>query len=259
MQWILQEFEDTKKLGDALQRRGIPFTWHKVVPFIGDLEPTPTIEDKNAVVMFGSYSLWRYSQRMQLSPGVFKLEPFVNQSAWQPYLLNGQDALFLKLEDIPIALPEDEDLWFFRPVDDSKEEPGQVLSSKAIHKLAKRVLALDIEKIPNGSLRHDTSLMLTEPVDIFKEWRIWIVKNQVVTYSIYKEGTRVTYRHEIDQDVYGFALNMVNLNPNYAEAYVIDVCRTAEGLRLIETNCINAAGFYAADLHKLCAAIDSLR
>ena len=47
-------------------------------------------------------------------------------------------------------------------------------------------------------------------------------------------------------------------NPDYSPAYVIDVCRTDEGLKLLETNCLNAAGFYAADLVKLASAIDDL-
>jgi hypothetical protein len=39
---------------------------------------------------------------------------------------------------------------------------------------------------------------------------------------------------------------------------VIDICRTDEGLRMLETYCINAAGFYAADLARLVAAIEAL-
>ncbi|WP_277814114.1 ATP-grasp domain-containing protein [Rhodobacter capsulatus] len=47
-------------------------------------------------------------------------------------------------------------------------------------------------------------------------------------------------------------------NPGYAPAYVMDICSTETGLKLLETNCINAAGFYAADVMKLAAAIDAL-
>lgn len=47
-------------------------------------------------------------------------------------------------------------------------------------------------------------------------------------------------------------------NPDYASAYVIDICRTDEGLKMLETNCINAAGFYEADLLKLVASIDEI-
>lgn len=68
MQWILKDFEDTHKLAEALERMGIPFSWHKVVPFIGKLDPAPGIVDSNAVVMFGSYSMWRTAKRKGGNP-----------------------------------------------------------------------------------------------------------------------------------------------------------------------------------------------
>lgn len=258
MQWILQHFEDTEKLAQALDHLGISYTWHRVVPFVGELDPEPVIKDPNAVVLFGSYSLWRYAERDGLSPGVFKIRPFVHETAWHPFLLNGSDALFLTLRDIPAGLPKDDRLWFMRPVDDSKAEPGKVRHASEIIALAKRVLALDEEEIPQGSLRHDTKLMLTEPIRILKEWRIWIVGDVVQTFSLYKEGSRVVYRAEIDPDAAEFAKHLVRLNPSYARAYVMDICRTEDGLKMLETNCINAAGFYAADLSKLADAIHNI-
>ena len=255
MQWILQHFEDTEKLAGALDRLGISYTWHKVVPFVGTLDPEPEIEDPNAVVLFGSYTLWRYAQREGLTPGVFKIRPFVHEEPWHPYLLNGADALFLCLRDIPEHLPKDDRQWFMRPVDDSKEYPGKVCHTSEIIAVAQRVLALDPDDIPRGSLCHDTELMLTQPVRILKEWRIWIVNDVIRTVSLYKEGSRVIYRPEIDQDAAEFAEQMVRLNPGYARAYVMDICRTETGLKILETNCINAAGFYAADLLKLADAI----
>lgn len=119
-------------------------------------------------------------------------------------------------------------------------------------------MLLDPEDIPDGSLGPDTLMMLTPPARILQEWRVWIVKGQVVTASLYREGEQVVYRREIDGDALAFAQSMVDLNPGYAPACVMDICRTAEGLRLLETNCINAAGFYAADLLKLAAAINGM-
>lgn len=258
MQWILQQFEDTEKLADALQSLGIPYTWHKVVPFVGDLEPEPVIADRKAVVFFGSYSLWRYAEREGLSPAVFKIRPFVHEKPWQPFLLNGTDALFLTLRQIPERLPEEHRSWFVRPVGDGKEEPGKVRGATELLELAERVLALDQDEIPDGALRHDTELMLTEPVRIIAEWRIWIVNDVIRTFSLYKEGSQVVYRPEIDQEAAAFAEQMVRLNPGYAKAYVMDICRTEAALKLLETNCINAAGFYAADLIKLAEAIDRI-
>lgn len=101
-------------------------------------------------------------------------------------------------------------------------------------------------------------MMLTQPSRIEKEWRIWIVNGAVITYSPYKEGIRVTYRHEIDSDALEFAETLAGLNAGYSPAYVMDICRTEDGVRLVETNCINAAGFNAADFVKLAAAIDGM-
>lgn len=258
MQWLLQEFEDTHKLAEALDRLDIQYTWHKVVPFVGDLIPEPNVGDPNSVVMFGSYTLWRNAEANGYRPGVFKLKPFVYEQAWHGYLLNGIDALFVTLREIPKRLVDDGSEWFLRPVDDSKEEPGNVKSTNEIIRMAENVLALDEAEIPNGSLRHDTQLMLTKPVRILKEWRLWAVEGRIITYSLYKEGSRVVYRHEIDDDALQFAQRMVDINPGYSPAYVMDICRTEEGLKMLETNCLNAAGFYAADLVKLATAIDSI-
>jgi hypothetical protein len=68
----------------------------------------------------------------------------------------------------------------------------------------------------------------------------------------------VVYRCEIDDDARQFAERMVSLNPNFSPAYVMDICRTDKGLMFLETNCINAAGFYDADVCKLAAAIDEI-
>ncbi|MEM7499850.1 MAG: ATP-grasp domain-containing protein [Pseudomonadota bacterium] len=257
MQWLLQEFEDTHKLATALDGLGIAYSWHKVVPFVGDLIPEPVVHDPDAVIMFGSYTLWRYAEAKGYRPGVFKLRPFVYEKAWHRYLLNGPDALFLKLGDVPHALEDDGKDWFLRPVDDSKEAPGRVRRSDEIVHIAKTVLALDEDEIPRGSLRHDTLLMLTEPVRIQREWRLWVVNDAIVTHSLYKDGSRVVYRREIDDEALAFGKRLVGANPGYAPAYVIDICGSERGLRMLETNCINAAGFYAADLEKLASAIDT--
>lgn len=258
MQWVLQQFEDTQKLANALERQGIAYSWHKVVPFIGDLQPAPEIVDRNRVVLFGSYTLWRYAQSNSLTPGVFKIRPFVKETPWHPFLLNGADALFCTLGALPEHLSAPERAWFMRPIEDSKEVAGSVKTEAELLALAAQVAQVDPDDIPKGSLRSDTELMLTPPRPIQKEWRFWVVAEKVVTYSLYKEGSRVVYREEVDADALAFAQTLVAANPGYAEAYVLDICRTGEGLFMLETNCINAAGFYAADLSKLVAAIEAL-
>ncbi|MFV0473595.1 MAG: ATP-grasp domain-containing protein [Pikeienuella sp.] len=258
MQWILQQYDDTQKLAEALDRLGISYSWHKVVPFVGELIPEPEVRDPKAVVMFGFYNLWRYAEAKGLTPGIFRIAPFVHEEPWRPYLLNGPGADFLTVSEIAANLPDDDRQWFTRPVGDGKEQPGNVRTAAEILDTARKVMSLDPNDIPDGSLHPDTLMMLTPPARILSEWRIWIVKGEVVTYSLYRDGERVTYRHEIDQDALAFAQSLVRLNEGYSPAYVMDICRTGDGLRLLETNCINAAGFYAADLIRLAAAIDGM-
>lgn len=257
VQWVLQAFEDTHKLAHALEILGLPFTLHKVVPFVGDLLPEPDIPDPSDVVLFGSYTLRHYAARHGLSPGVFTLRPFLHEPAWRPFLLNGE-AMVMTLAAVPARLADASGDWFLRPVEDSKEVPGRVMAAAEIVTMARKVLALPEDELPRGSLRHDTMLMLTLPVRILREWRVWIVGGKAVTWSLYKEGQRVVYRHEIDDDALGFARQVAAANPDYARAYVMDICRTADGLRLLETNCINAAGFYAADVTAMAAALEAL-
>ncbi|MGB0901768.1 ATP-grasp domain-containing protein [Halocynthiibacter sp.] len=258
MQWLLQDFEDNHKLARALDHLGIRYSWHKVIPFVGDLIPEPDLNHASNTVMFGSYALWKYAARHSMTPGIFRVSPFVQEEAWKAYMLNGADAVFVQLSDIPEKLQDNDRLWFIRPIEDNKEIPGGVRSSNEIIALAKRVLTLEKDEIPIGSLRHDTELMLTQPAHILQEWRLWAVEGKIITWSLYKDGARVIYRHEIDADALEFAQMLVDANPGYALAYVIDVCRTADGLRMLETNCMNAAGFYEADLVKLAKAIDGI-
>jgi len=257
MQWILQRYEDTEAMAAALDRLGLPYSFHKVVPFIGELDPAPQIQEPSQVLLFGSYSLWRYAEKHELRPGVFRIRPFLREDPWRPHMLNA-GARTLLLRDIPANLPADERPHFFRPVSDNKEVAGRVHSGAEIVEIAQKVVALPPEDIPNGSLRPDSEMMLAAPTRIQKEWRIWVVQDRIITASLYKEGARVTYRAELDDDAGTFAETLIAANPAYAAAYVMDICRTATGLHLLETNCINAAGFYAADLTKLAAALDAL-
>lgn len=259
MQWIIQDFENNANLVEALERVGIDYSVHKLIPFAGEFTPEPIIKDKNKVILYGGYSLWRYAERNNLNPGVFKIPSFADEEVWKEYSLNSNDYVRIRVEDIPSTYSKSETPIFVRPVDDSKSIAGTIMSMDELVSLCERILKIDIDDIPKGSLRHDEEIMLCKPVRIYKEWRTWVVNNRIVTYSLYKEGNRVVYRREIDDDALSFARKMVEVNPFYSDAYVLDICRTEDGLKLLETNCINAAGFYAADVSNLVVELDNVK
>ena len=74
MHWILQENflsePGRSALHAALERFGIDYSIHKVVPRVGDLIPEPALSHRN-VICFGSYSLRPAVIRNQWSPGLF--------------------------------------------------------------------------------------------------------------------------------------------------------------------------------------------
>lgn len=256
MQWILQEFEDTLVLASVLSHMGIDYSLHKVVPFVGELEPNPEIIDPQKVIFYGAYSLRHYAKKNNLTPGVFVLRPYLFETAWKPFLLNG-DARTITMEEVCSIIKPDQQ-YFIRPVEDSKEIAGQVMTYDEIKLMCDNLCRLKPDEYILGSLTPSTEVMISKPKKIFREWRNWIVDDKLVTSSLYKEGRRVIYKQEVDDDVKDFILDMISRNPHYARAYVLDICRSDSGLKIIETNCLNAAGLYAADLQKLIHAIESL-
>lgn len=105
------------------------------------------------------------------------------------------------------------------------------------------------------TLNPDSLIVCAPPVEILAEYRTWFVDGKLVASSQYKYGARILHSADVSQDVLDFAQTMVNIwQPE--RAFVLDICRTDEGLRILEVNTINAAGFYAADVFAIWKAIE---
>lgn len=257
MQWILQEDKDNADLAEMLDRMGIAYSVHSMLRDVA--VPEPVIDDPNRVIVFGYYSAQAFVRDRGYAPGVFELSPYVLEQAWQPYLLNPRDgARFVKVRDILECVPDDGRKYFVRPVEDSKTMSGIVLTAKEIRAKATEVMETPADRLVSGRLAPETELSLSVPVTIQKEWRVWVVSGRAVTWSLYKMAGQMVVRREIDQDALDFVAKMIEANPGYSDAYVIDVCRTENDLRIIETNCINFSGYYDGDLQKLIDAMEGL-
>jgi hypothetical protein len=80
-----------------------------------------------------------------------------------------------------------------------------------------------------------------------------------VTCSGYKVGTikRYTPPEEVEPRIIEFAQDCVDKSqPD--DAFVLDVADTPEGLKIVEINNINSAGFYKGDMQKLVWALNEL-
>lgn len=255
MHWILQNNlfseREWEQLVATLERFGLPYSVHKVIPFVGELEPIPELKAPKAIC-FGSYSMRHFVKASGCTPGVYDLidQDFRSQlSAWGDHMLNA-DSQILAFKDARLTEPT-----FMRPIDDSKYFAGRVFSVEEFEIWQKQVCELGEDY--GTSLSPDTQVQLCVPKTIYAEYRFWIVGGEIVTSSVYKLGQRVIYSSEVDERICQFVQAMIAIWQPH-RAFVIDVCDTPNGLRIVEINTINSAGFYAGDIQRLVAALETL-
>lgn len=260
MHWLLQENNFNEPgwamLKNILEKTETPHTIHKVVPFVGEI--IPDIDPEGPVVCMGSYSLRHVAKRKGWTPGVWDLEPHTYADCcvnWQWEMLN-YEASMIKLKNI-FSYVQDNNHYFIRPNGDNKYFSGGVKSSSDIEYIHKCVANLKEDEIYYG-LNMDTDIIINEVMDIYSEYRNWIIDGQLITSSLYKMGAKVIYSDEVDSEVTDYVKKMVDIwQPE--RAFVIDVAKTEMGMRIVEINTLNAAGFYAGDTYKLFEAIEGMK
>lgn len=253
MHWILQSnlyyesgWEDIR---NTLINFDIPFSEHKVIPFIGELEPTPILETNN-VICFGSYAMRHIAKKNNWNPGVidlFEQNFIIQRDNWGDWMLN-YDSDVLPFKDVVLT-----DARFMRPIDDSKYFAGKVFEPEEFHDWQHKVC--DLKEDFGDSLTGDTIVQVCSYKEIYSEYRFWIVGGEIVTYSLYKRGDKVIYENRADLNIIHFVNQAIRIwSP--ADAYVLDVCDTPDGIKIVEINTINAAGLYSADVQKLVMSLE---
>ena len=255
MHWIIQEnlFNETEwgTMIQTLDRWTIPYSVHKVIPFIGEIVPDPKPKQEK-VICFGSYSLRHSAVKFGWTPGVYDLEPynFIEQRKhWGDHMLNA-DSDVVEFKDV-----EFDDIAFLRPIEDSKVFAGKVFEQAEFEDWQKKVCVL--EEDWGTSLTRNTLVQVCKPKVIYSEYRYWIVNGEIVTKSLYKRGKQVLYSGDVDDRIDCFVSDMIAIwQPHLA--YVIDVCETPNGIKIVEINTINSAGFYAGDVQSIIMALENM-
>ncbi len=254
MHWILQDgfFSDVgwDSLIANLERFGIDYSVHAVVPKIGELIPEPLIGHKN-VICIGSYSMRHVALRNSWIPGVFDLfsQDFEQQREhWGEHMLNFHSVV-CSLEDARFSV----DQMFVRPTTDTKYFSGRVFDAETFRTWQRTICDLDAKH--GTSLTPKTQVQLSNPVAIYAEYRFWVVAGEIVTQSLYKRGSQVMYSSEVDQRVVAFVKARISeWSPH--ETFVIDACDSERGMKIVEINTLNSSGFYAADVQRLILSLE---
>lgn len=232
----------------AVQRLGIDHEVVRYIPFAEEVEFETTRTD---VWVWGAVNHAQVYAQYHWKPAVMINEAH-DFNVYAPqfgleHMLNG-DAAVIALGD---PLPFDAPSFFGRPVKDDKLFAGQVFRRAEWEEYVAGVRAAGLTEVLQAGV------VLAPLKDIAQEVRCWIVGGKLVTASSYRMGTR-PYMANYDHESYftDFAQRMAD-RYQPAEAFVLDVCEAAGELKIVEVNCINAAGFYKANLEKLLTAIES--
>jgi hypothetical protein len=266
----------------ALERLGVDYLIVKPVPFTNkilpadydsweeDFDSTPELEiDANQKIMIcGATSLSRIADAKGWNPGTYLNDNF-DFSKWRDgfgknNILNG-DARVGLVKNITIPAY---DYVFVRPVHDTKSFSGITMSEYDLDDWLKSISQIEEEEfVP---LHKNTEIMISSVKTIISEYRMFIVDGKVVTGSMYKRGNQVIANEYVEPLVYEFTQRMVGewqgkvdcrIIPSVrvpADAFVMDIAVTPFGMKVIEINNINSAGFYAADVQKIIMAIEDL-
>lgn len=235
--WLLQpvkiENDKMEHLMYLLEKAGIDYDL--VYPLEGKVlngdKSEYEFNDNTQYVVCGSYPLTRYVNN-KVSNAVFSLENYDFKSIWNIFgkenFVNA-DANVCHTQNIHWL----EEEYFVRPLEDKKAFNGGIYNKNTLTYNGEVVLS---------SLKH-----------VDREYRFFVIDGEITTGSLYKVNGRLEESDIIDIQAKEFAQKMVD---KFNYSYVIDVALVNGQYKIMELNCLNAAGFYASNLYKLVLAIE---
>jgi hypothetical protein len=259
MFWILQDnlYDERafETLLEQLERQGTKYQVVKVIPFIGEMIPdVENVQDEHIMVL-GATSMSKVAKRKGWVPGYFddNLSYIELLKNYKGHMLN-EGCIVAPFG----AMKYEWDRFHLRPVTDSKSFAGTVFDWDEFQEWRDKIILMGEEENSLTTLSLNDLIVMSPLKKILAEYRFYVVDGKVVTGSLYKQGSRVIYKSDVDESVYAFAQEMVDIwAPN--RAFALDIADTEEGYKVIEINSINSAGFYACDMGKFVAAINDMK
>lgn len=239
--WLIQktkiEADKVDELTHLLDRAGIEY--ELVRPKKGQIltadESDFKFDPNTSYFVCGSYPLSRYAHQ-QCRGSVFSLEDYSFDDLWQIFGKENFVNETARVCHSGAIFWSDEEL-FIRPLEDSKSFNGGIYNQNTFEKAA------------------FSGMVLTAPLKhIAKEYRFFIIDQEIVSASLYKVNGSLMTSPIIDEGATEFVKTMMPLFP--VEGYVIDVALVDGKYKIMELNCLNAAGFYDINLYRLINAVE---
>lgn len=250
IQWVIQKnlsSEDVlSDLKASCDKIGVPHIEVEVIPFSTELPNFP-IQRKSIIYGSVTFNNLVYAEP-SLKDGVFFNDNFLMENYFKRYgdhMLNfGADITTFRELQASKEYAQDQ-LLFIRPNDDTKSFAGDIKEFKNIGPWYEGLKIYE-----NTNLTVDTKIVVTEPFNIKKEWRLWIVNKKVVASSQYRKYFKLNKEEGCPKEVRDFAeARCQHYVPH--DVFCMDICLCGDELYIVECGCMNGSGFYNANIQNI--------
>ena len=227
---------DHYKIFDALEELDIDYEVINIPP---TAEKIDFKTDRKDVFVYGSVTIARLArQNPDWFPGSF----YGGNHLYGVYSrYYGENLLnhTISVHKISEALLwKKDEMKFIKPYTEAKIFTGKVFTEAEWNDFVFESLEKPSNRITENSL-----VQVSEAKRTVKEARLWIVGGQIIDGGYYKFNDHAPFEEKVSEDGLAFARDMIQLF-NLEEAFVMDICCTDEGWKIVEINCINSSGFY---------------
>ena len=258
IKWILERnvFKDKHQaLADVLTSKGVDFLdWNEDWEFD---ERFPKFKDYRVIFhgSLGNASMIVRNQLWELGAFCnvesFKCTSWYKESApwlFQQNWFSSTVEDFVKNQDS--ILSRIEDTFFVRPNSPLKPFSGRVLTKDT----------LSMEALDFGFYYDNPKeeIIVSSIQEVFEEWRYVVCKNEVITGSAYladnREATDSSWRGkplELAQEI----ASKLNISD---DIYILDICNSEKGLKLLELNPFSGADLYNCEREKIVDCVTKL-
>jgi hypothetical protein len=117
--------------------------------------------------------------------------------------------------------------------------------------------ARDVEYLGFYEFPSESLVVVSAPQAITREWRFLVVRGEVITGSLYKDGDNLQFScPDFDPQAKEFAAEVAAAGFAPDPVWIMDVCQTAAGtFHLLEIGCFSFANLYGCNKDQVVAAV----
>lgn len=265
-----------EKLLSQLKNKNVPVRDFGVIPFVPTITGCESFADLQIafvhcstkalrLVMSNSAEFGLDAEENQRVMDVFKSGMFYNEHAFDfatyhkvPALRDNKLLLNYDAKVMPAKsflhqeVPYD---VFCKPTKDLKMFNGGIIEAgQTLLQMVNQGL-MDASFMSN--VNAGETVLIALPKEVYDEFRFFVLDGEVLAWSKYMSNGSLNVSNSVPASVIDAAKEYARLYEP-ARAFVMDLCTTDDGIKIVEYNCMNCSGVYDADLSNLIDRFETL-